>query len=439
MHGNEQEFIASIAGLLGWFYVLAAAGNLGAAIRWHRTGRSKAAALIWVAVAALFATAAALCFAGRPPAMPESFKSAIDAVLGPGTLTVGSFAFLAAFYLGRRFFVRPAVAWAGLNASLVFLGTSLTDPDFAQVVARPDNVPIVGLVYLLGFFLWLATSRAVTNDQRARRGLGPVEKEQSRTVLVWPDLVYIELITMLLATTVLLLWSIGLKAPLEQPANPAVTPNPSKAPWYFVGLQEMLVFFDASIAGVVLPSLIILGLAAIPYLDFNRKGSGYYTIAERKFGYLVFLFGFLQLWILLILIGTFMRGPNWNFYGLYETRDPDKLAPLTNVRLSDYFWGVWLGQSVPQVPAGAGTLARLAAVAWREIAGLSALGTYFLLLPPLLARTFFRNYRRQMGWARYTLMSFLLLMMMTLPLKMILRWTIHLSYVVSMPEYYFNF
>ena len=99
---------------------------------------------------------------------------------------------------------------------------------------------------------------------------------------MWPDLVYTELISLILCSVVLIVWSIFLKAPLEQPANRSMTPNPSKAPWYFLGLQEMLVYFDPWLAGVVLPGLIIVGLIAIPYIDKNPKGNGYYTFNERK-------------------------------------------------------------------------------------------------------------------------------------------------------------
>ena len=87
------------------------------------------------------------------------------------------------------------------------------------------------------------------------------------------------------------------------------TPNPSKAPWYFLGLQEMLVYFDPWMAGVVLPSLIVVGLMAIPYIDFNKQGNGYYTIKQRKFAYIIFQFGFLEMWVTLIVLGTFLRGP----------------------------------------------------------------------------------------------------------------------------------
>jgi len=201
----------------------------------------------------------------------------------------------------------------------------------------------------------------------------------------------------------------------------------------------MLIYSDAWLAGVVVPCLIVFGLAAIPYLDPNRRGSGYYTIEQRKFAYCVFQFGFLMLWVLLILMGTFMRGPNWNFFGLYEVRDPHKAPALFNLKLSEYFWSIWLGRGVPQVPQAAGAMVRFGHVLWREIAGVVLLGVYFVALPPLLGRTVLRRFRREMGFGRYTIMALLLLVMMTIPLKMILRWTMNLSYIVRMPEYFLNF
>src|SRR5205807_227177 len=128
-------------------------------------------------------------------------------------------------------------------------------------------------------------------------GEGPIESAEADRVWVWPDLVYTVLISLILCSVVLIVWSIFLKAPLEQPANRAVTPNPSKAPWYFLGLQEMLVYFDPWLAGVVLPSLIIVGLIAIPYIDKNEKGNGYYTFNERKVEITLFLFGLVVLYI----------------------------------------------------------------------------------------------------------------------------------------------
>ena len=178
----------------------------------------------------------------------------------------------------------------------MFFVFGMFDPNFRLIVTKPDNVPIVGLIFLLVFFVWYSIREGVLNDRRIAAGKGPIEKAESDRVWVWPDLVYTELISLIVCSVVLIVWSIFLKAPLEQPANPANTPNPSKAPWYFLGLQEMLVYFDPWLAGVVLPSLIIVGLICIPYIDKNPKGNGYYTFNERKAEITLFLFGFVVLW-----------------------------------------------------------------------------------------------------------------------------------------------
>ena len=93
-------------------------------------------------------------------------------------------------------------------------------------MTKPDNVPIVGLIFLLVFFVWYSVREAVLNDRRIAPGEGPIEKEETDRVWVWPDLVYTELISLIVCSVILIVWSIFLKAPLEQPANPANTPNP---------------------------------------------------------------------------------------------------------------------------------------------------------------------------------------------------------------------
>ncbi len=331
--------------------------------------------------------------------MFEALKTAVDYVLSPATVFLGSLVVLITLYLGRRWFVRPAVAATMFVLSLVFFGVSLCDAEFAAVVLAPDNIPIVAMVYLLAFFTWLATSQAVSNDLRSALGEPVAEKERNRKYLTWPDLVYSELICMLVVMAILLAWSLLVPAPLEQPANPAMTPNPSKAPWYFLGLQELLFYSDAWLAGVVVPCLMVIGLMAIPYLDFNPEGGGYYTIERRRFAYVVFQFGFWQLWILLILVGTFLRGPNWSFFGLYEVRDPQKLSPPEAMSL------------VPAI-------------------GVSIVAAYFLLLPPLLHKTVLRGFRRRMGRMRYAILMALLLLMFALPLKMLLQWTFHVRHIL---------
>jgi hypothetical protein len=225
---------------------------------------------------------------------------------------------------------------------------------------------------------------------------------------------------------VLIVWSIFLKAPLEQPANPANTPNPSKAPWYFLGLQEMLVYFDPWLAGVVLPGLIIVGLICIPYIDKNPKGNGYYTFAERKAEITIFLFGFAVLWCSLIVLGTFLRGPNWNFFGPFEFWDIHKLAALTNVNLSEYIWVRALRTGLP--------------TNWlvREIFGIVLVIFYVFMLPVILARGLFKVYYEKLGAARYYVGAVLFLAMMSLPIKMLARWLFNLKYVVAIPEFFFN-
>jgi hypothetical protein len=434
---DQREFIEHAAPVVGSFFALAALLNVGAvvyALRKRRWGRSAT----WLVAAATFAALGSLAWAGRPVQLPEAFKTGLDAALGPVTFSLGALAALAVFYLGRRWFVVPAVAWAVLDLSLLWLGLSLADRSFAAIVGKPDNVPIVAMVYLLGFFTWLGAAQAVRNDDRLAGGLPPLEKDYADTVLVWPDVVYLELIGCILGTVVLVVWSLLLRAPLEQPANPVLTPNPSKAPWYFLGLQEMLVYFPPWMAGVVLPALIIFGLMAIPYLDFNPKGSGYYTIRQRPFAYLAFHAGF-GLWILLIFIGTFLRGPNWNFYGVYQPQDPHQAAAITNISLSEYFWVLGLRQCLPTAPPGCGLLAQLGHILWRELPGVALLGVYYLVLPPLLGVTLLRNVCRRMGRARYAILMLLGLTMLMLPLKMVLVWTLHLNYLVSIPEYFFYF
>src|SRR5436309_2226428 len=319
-----------------------------------------------------------------------------------------------------------AVGYGLLGLLGLFFVFGVFDPNFRLIVTKPDNVPIVGLVFLLVFFTWYSMREAVLNDQRIAAGQGPIEKAESDRVWVWPDLVYTELISLILCSVVLIVWSIFLKAPLEQPANPANTPNPSKAPWYFLGLQEMLVYFDPWLAGVVLPGLIIVGLICIPYVDRNPKGNGYFTFAERKAEITIFLFGFVILWVSLIVLGTFLRGPNWNFFGPFEYWDIHKLAALTNVNLSEYIWVRAFRTGMPAF--------------WlvREFFGILFVVFYVFALPVILAKGLFRTYYDKLGAPRYYVSVFLFLAMMSLPIKMLARWIFNLKYIVAIPEFFFN-
>jgi hypothetical protein len=447
MHGNEDLFLRQISPFLGtYFLCLAIMNGLAAFYCWQTLKRGRLA-VGWLALSLVLLVMSPFAYSGLTgdPAtmkvigMPSVVKDFVDSQLANAVAyTVGTTSVLIVLFVFRRFFVQPIVAWLGLNAALIFMGMSIIDPEFAAIVTKPDNVPIVAMVFLLGFFTWLATYRAVQNDDRTAQGQPPLEAEDNEKVLVWPDLVYTEMICMVALTAVLILWAIALRAPLEEPASSVKTPNPSKAPWYFLGLQEMLVYFDPWMAGVVLPSLIIVGLMAIPYLDFNKSGSGYYTIRERKFAYLVFQFGFLELWVTLIVLGTFLRGPNWNFFGPYEYWDAHKVKALNNIDLSQYFWIMLLNMPMPKPPADAGFLTKLLFILLRESPGILATLIYFIVLPPLLAVTVFRKFFLRMGFIRYMVMAILLLFMALLPVKMVLRWTLNMKYIISIPEFFLN-
>jgi hypothetical protein len=358
---------------------------------------------------------------------PNAFKDALNAAFNPVVYTILVIVLFVAMMVGYRVWTRPGIALGILLAGVAFFVISAPDMNFRKIVTKPDNVPIVGLIFVLGFFTWWALRQAAVNDERIARGEPPMEATESNDrVLTWPDLVYSELICMVLFTVILVFWGVFLPAPLEEPASPGKTPNPSKAPWYFLGLQEMLVYFDPWIAGVVLPSLIITGLMVVPYCDKNPKGVGYYTLKERPFAIGVFMFGFIVLWISLIIMGTFLRGPNWNFFGPFEVWDVHKVEPLSNVNLSEYFWVKMLGTALP------------ANILVREAPGIVVTAAYLVALPPVLAFTVFRGLYKQMGFMRYNLMIMHLLPMAGMVIKMLLRWTVNLKYIVFIPEYFFN-
>ncbi len=382
--------------------------------------------LIWAVCAVVFQAMGIVYVFDQHVLFPSFFRDYIDYVSGPTTFFIGATAAFAAMIYWRKLFANGIFAWGLTNALLLFFGLSVTDRDFRGIVTTPDNVPIVGMIVLVGFFTWLGLRRAVINDSRMALGLPNLEELQPEKTLTWPDLVYTELIAMVVQTIVLIIWSIALQAPLEQPASSTSAPNPSKAPWYFLGLQEMLVYFDPWMAGVVLPTMIIVGLMALPYIDTNKQGNGYYTIEQRKFAYVTFQYGWLVLWVVLILLGTFLRGPNWNFFGPYEFWDTHKVIPLNNVNLSDIVWVQTLGTSRPDF------------ILLREAPGIMVVLLYFVAAPLILWKMFFKKYVEQAGLIRFATLAVLILFMASLPIKMVLRWTINLKYLVAIPEYFFN-
>jgi menaquinol-cytochrome c reductase cytochrome b/c subunit len=139
-------------------------------------------------------------------------------------------------------------------------------------------------------------------------GIQRVEREQGDRVHTWPHLLLEEFIAMAIMFAGLLVFSSLINAPLRELANPNLTPNPSKAPWYFLGLQELLRYFHPMVAGIVIPTFILVGLAAVPYVDRNPSTKpGDRKIAITLFT-MLFMFG-----AILTIIGSFFRGPGYNW------------------------------------------------------------------------------------------------------------------------------
>ncbi len=358
--------------------------------------------------------------------MLEAFKSFVNWISSPYYFVTLSVVVLYVI-LKWKGWVKPRNFVAIFSVLAAYYLLSCLDPNFRTIVVKADNIPIAGMLFLVIFFFWVALKQAFENDERIRAGQSPAEARESKDkLLCWPHLVYTEFISLILLTVVLVAWSVVIQAPIEQPANLTESPNPSKAPWYFLGLQEMLVYYDPWIAGVVLPGYIIVGLMAIPYIDTNPKGNGYYTFVERKWEISLFLFGFFVLWVILIVLGTFLRGPNWNFFGPYEFWDVHRVEPLVNIHLSDIIWVKLLGVGLPKN------------MLVREVFGIATVLLYLFALPPLFARTWAKRFYAKMGPARFHVMMNLLLVMMSLPIKMYLRWIFNFKYVVNLPEVFFN-
>ncbi|MCH7725289.1 MAG: hypothetical protein IH991_02230 [Planctomycetes bacterium] len=251
-------------------------------------------------------------------------------------------------------------------------------------------------------------SDAAGSEKRRYRLLAFVEGETyggkrataEDVVPTWPHLVFREFLIALGVIVAVWVVSIAFDAPLEAEANPALTPNPAKAPWYFVGLQELLVYFDPWIAGVMIPLTIVFGLLAIPYLDTNARGTGEYAFDRRKFAVTVLTLGAV-FWFLLIFIGMFLRGPNWAWYWPWEDWTLPKQTVFATRNLS--------------LPVGCSLLI-----------GYLAVG---MIAPAFCCRKF----RDDLGWTRYIITMLLLLFMIAVPAKIVLRLAFDIKYVLVTP------
>lgn len=306
--------------------------------------------------------------------------------------------------------------------------------DWAQlweIASTPDNVPIVALLFLVPFFVWYGLRQAFANDRLIEqleanpemakthhRKTQPWNPSWSTEVHVWPFLLRMEFLAAIIVTVILMVWSITLNAPLEEPSNPTLTMNPAKAPWYFLGLQEMLVYFDPWMAGVVLPTLILVGLMAIPYMDTNPLGNGYYTYKQRRFAILAFFFGFLFLWISMIIIGTFIRGPSWMWFWPGQVWDHNRVVYEANRDLPDLFH-----ITDPWIKGIFGTI----------VLGVFGAVTGGAIHKLIVSTEFSRKVYARMSLLQYLTLQFFLITMMLLPVKMLLRLLFTVKYILITP------
>lgn len=300
-----------------------------------------------------------------------------------------------------------------------------------EILSLPDNVPIIGLMLLVPFYTWYGLRQAVDNDRLIEqldadpdmakthhRKTQPYKSGWAKEIHVWPFLLRIEFLAAVIVTAILMVWSITLDAPLEEPANPSLTMNPAKAPWYFLGLQEMLVYFDPWIAGVVMPTLIIIGLIVVPYIDENPLGNGYYTYQQRKFAIWTFIFGFIVMWCLMIVIGTMIRGPGWMWFWPGQTWDHNKLVFEVNRDLHEIFgitgpWAVGIFGAV--------------------FTTLFAVVTGVLVHKVMALTEFSRKILGRMSLMQYLVMVVVLVTMLSLPAKIIARLVFRIQYVWVTP------
>jgi len=237
----------------------------------------------------------------------------------------------------------PAVAQSRAKAARVRAQKGAADPTKAVAAAKPAAAPAAGGEAKPAAPAATATpaaaapARAKATGAPAKKAVGngagavpervqrllavvkpeaiqKIERQPMDRVNVWPHLMAAEFVSLLVVTATLTLFSVAVDAPLRELANFSQTPNPSKAPWYFLGLQELLRYFHPQVAGVTIPTVIIIAWFALPYIDRNPSTNP----DDRKLAIVLFTF-YVVSFALLGILGMFFRGPGFNFIFPWET------------------------------------------------------------------------------------------------------------------------
>jgi len=232
----------------------------------------------------------------------------------------------------------------------------------------------------------------------SNRGNAPEDAGKMKPV--YPGFMFKEFLVALGCLLVLAWLGLLLQAPLDVPADPAFTPNPAKAPWYFLGIQELLVYFDSWLAGVVIPLVIVAALIAIPFLDNDPQGAGHYAFRGRRMAVIPFTAGVL-LWVLLTIMAAWFRGSNWDWYWPWESWGMAKPSRIGFASLP-WPWG-------------------LALICGYYLGGILVFG-YFL-----------RRRYKSWGGLRVTVYVFLGLSLTAVAIKVVLRLAFNLRYILVTP------
>ncbi len=338
----------------------------------------------------------------------ETFTTAVDYLAAPPRF----FALMLALFLTCRSTRLPwsrTGGWIILLMTTVFLGIGLNHDAHRRLILHPERLPVVILVLSSLAVLWIEMRRF-----QLAEGLKTDDRNYSSLDAVTATVVGLVLVALVLLQP----------AELGAEADPATRPELVKAPWFFVGLQELSTYFDPWVPYFALPMLLVGGLLGLPYIETGDADSG-----RRR---ALFLLGWLLLWLWPMTVGALLRGPGWNAFGPFEIWDSSRPALPAPQPLSEIFWIGWLGGFEPD--------------GWwlRELPGILLLGIYFVLLPLALRHWkltsgAFASYRKAMGAWRFRAAMAWVLAVMVIPLKMYGQWLWGIGYWIHLPEISFNF
>jgi hypothetical protein len=286
----------------------------------------------------------------------------------------------------------------------------LHDPEATALVLL---LGLVGATLALGLWAGRREERGLLAEGKRQAGELERDRPARDTVTTWPHLVRLELVAALVTLLVVTWWAILREVPLGPPADPGVTPTVVKAPWFFVGIQELLQYFDAWLAGAVLPAIMLLGLCALPYLDQDPEPAGVYAWRRRPIALAVVL-GLLLLWLVPMTVGLLFRGENWQLHPVWSPVVSDQGAALQAPRsLAD---PLHLGGGVGQLLGAVLCLGPFAAL---------------LMAWPWLKRR--RPWASRLGLGRYLLAGGLLLSMSGVGVKVFLNVAFGVRYLWVTP------